>query len=35
MRLRELEVLERVSEKANLSAVVGEKGLSDRVVKRL
>jgi regulator of protease activity HflC (stomatin/prohibitin superfamily) len=35
MRLRELEVLERVSEKANLTVVLGEKGLADRVVKLL
>ncbi len=33
MRLRELEVLEKVSEKANLTVVLGEKGLADRVVK--
>jgi regulator of protease activity HflC (stomatin/prohibitin superfamily) len=32
MRLRELEVLEKVSEKANLTVVLGEKGLADRVV---
>jgi regulator of protease activity HflC (stomatin/prohibitin superfamily) len=35
MRLRELEVLERVTEKANLSVVLGEGGLADRVVKLL
>ena len=35
MRLRELEVLEKVSEKANLTVVLGEKGLADRVVKML
>jgi len=35
MRLRELEVLEKVSEKANLTVVLGEKGLADRVVKLL
>ena len=35
MRLRELEVLERVSEKANLTVVLGEKGLADRVMKLL
>jgi hypothetical protein len=35
MRLRELEVLERVTDKANLSVVVGEGGLADRVVKLL
>lgn len=33
MRLRELEVLEKVSEKANLTVVLGENGLADRVVK--
>jgi regulator of protease activity HflC (stomatin/prohibitin superfamily) len=33
MRLRELEVLEKVSEKANLTVVLGEQGLADRVVK--
>jgi regulator of protease activity HflC (stomatin/prohibitin superfamily) len=37
MRLRELEVLERVAEKANLTVVLGDKpnGLADRVVKLL
>jgi len=35
MRLRELEVLEKVADKANLSVVVGEGGLADRVVKLL
>ncbi|HET9317045.1 MAG TPA: slipin family protein, partial [Vicinamibacteria bacterium] len=35
MRLRELEVLEKVSEKANLTVVLGDKGLADRVVKLL
>jgi hypothetical protein len=35
MRRRELEVLEKVSEKANLTVVLGEKGLADRVVKLL
>jgi len=35
MRLRELEVLEKVAEKANLTVVLGEKGLTDRVVKLL
>jgi regulator of protease activity HflC (stomatin/prohibitin superfamily) len=35
MRLRELEVLEKVSEKANLTVVLGENGLADRVVKLL
>jgi regulator of protease activity HflC (stomatin/prohibitin superfamily) len=33
MRLRELEVLEKVSAKANLTVVLGEQGLTDRVVK--
>jgi len=33
MRLRELEVLEKVAEKANLNVVLGEKGLVDRVAK--
>lgn len=35
MRLRELEVLEKVAEKSNLNVVVGEGGLADRVVKLL
>ncbi|MFC1706819.1 slipin family protein [Planctomycetota bacterium] len=35
MRLRELEVLERVAEKANLNVLLGEQGLTDRVVKLL
>jgi len=35
MRLRELEVLEKVSEKANLSVVLGDGGLAERVVKLL
>jgi regulator of protease activity HflC (stomatin/prohibitin superfamily) len=35
MRLRELEVLEKVAEKANLSVVLGDGGLADRVVKLL
>ena len=35
MRLRELEVLEKVAGKAKLSVVVGEGGLADRVVKLL
>jgi regulator of protease activity HflC (stomatin/prohibitin superfamily) len=35
MRLRELEVLEKVAGKARLSVVVGEGGLADRVVKLL
>jgi regulator of protease activity HflC (stomatin/prohibitin superfamily) len=33
MRLRELEVLEKVADKANLNVVLGEKGLADRIVK--
>jgi hypothetical protein len=35
MRLRELEVLEMVSERANLSVVLGDGGLAERVVKLL
>ena len=35
MRLRELEVLEKVAGKANLSVILGEGGLTDRVVKLL
>jgi len=35
MRLRELEVLEKVADKANLTVVLGEGGLADRVVKLL
>ncbi|HXU33360.1 MAG TPA: slipin family protein [Thermoanaerobaculia bacterium] len=35
MRLRELEVLEKVAVKANLSVVLGEGGLADRVMKLL
>jgi regulator of protease activity HflC (stomatin/prohibitin superfamily) len=35
MRLRELEVLEKVAAKANLSVVLGEKGLAERGVKLL
>lgn len=35
MRLRELEVLEKVSEKANLTVVLGEQGLANRVLKML
>ncbi len=35
MRLRELEVLEKVAEKANLSVVLGDGSLADRVVKLL
>jgi len=33
MRLKELEVLEKVASKANLQIVLGEKGLADRVMK--
>ncbi len=35
MRLKELEVLEKVAEKSNLTVVLGEHGLSDRLVKLL
>lgn len=35
MRLRELEVLEQVADKANLTVVLGEGGLAERVVKLL
>lgn len=35
MRLRELEVLEKVTEKARLSVVLGDGGLADKVVKLL
>jgi regulator of protease activity HflC (stomatin/prohibitin superfamily) len=35
MRLRELEVLEKVASSGNLSVVLGEKGLADRVVNLL
>ena len=35
MRLRELEVLEKVADKANLTVVLGEGGLAERVVKLL
>lgn len=35
MRLRELEVLEKVAGKARLNVVLGEQGLTDRVVKLL
>jgi hypothetical protein len=33
--LRELEVLERATDKANLSVILGDGGLADRVVKLL
>jgi hypothetical protein len=35
MRLRELEVLERVAANGNLNVVLGERGLADRVVNLL
>ena len=35
MRLRELEVLEKVAASADLKVVLGEKGLADRVVNLL
>jgi hypothetical protein len=35
MRLCELEVLEKVADKANLNVILGEKGLADRIVKLL
>jgi len=35
MRMKELEVLEKVSEKANLNVVLSEQGLADKVVKLL
>jgi hypothetical protein len=35
MRLRELEVLEKVASAAKLNVVLGEKGLTDRVVNLL
>jgi regulator of protease activity HflC (stomatin/prohibitin superfamily) len=35
MRLRELEVLEKITEKATLNVVLGDKGLADKVVKLL
>lgn len=35
MRLKELEVLEKVAEKSNLTVVLGEHGLSDRLAKLL
>ena len=33
MKLRELEVLEKVANKANLTVMLSESGLSDRVIK--
>lgn len=35
MRLRELEVLEQIASSSNLNVVLGEKGLTDRVVNLL
>ena len=35
MRLRELEVLEKVTDKANLNVILGDKGLADKVIKLL
>ena len=35
MRLRELEVLEKVATEGKLNVVLGEKGLADRVVNLL
>ena len=35
MKLRELELLERVAEKANLQVMLGENGLTERVMKLL
>ena len=35
MRLRELEVLEKIVSAGNLNVVLGEKGLADRVVNLL
>jgi hypothetical protein len=35
MRLKELEVLEKIAGNAKLSVVLGEGGLADRVVKLL
>ena len=35
MRLRELEVLEKVAQTSKLSVVLGEKGLADRIVNLL
>jgi len=35
MRLRELEVLEKVAETSNLSVILGDGGLADRVIKLL
>lgn len=35
MRLRELEVLEKIATTGNLNVILGEKGLADRVVNLL
>jgi hypothetical protein len=35
MRLRELEVLEKIASGGKLSVILGEKGLADRVVNLL
>ncbi|MCK6473449.1 MAG: slipin family protein, partial [Planctomycetes bacterium] len=35
MRLRELEVLEKVAGKANLKVILGEQGLAERIGKLL
>ncbi len=35
MRLRELEVLEKIASAGNMNIVLGEKGLADRVVNLL
>jgi hypothetical protein len=35
MKLKELEVLEKVAHKANLTVVLGDEGLANRVVKLL
>ncbi|MDY7091825.1 MAG: hypothetical protein SX243_02530 [Acidobacteriota bacterium] len=35
MKLRELEVLGKVADRANLSVVLGETGLSERVLKMI
>ena len=35
IRMRELEVLEKIAQKANLKVVLGDKGLADRVVNLL
>ncbi len=35
MPLRELEVLEKVTDKTNLNVILGDKGLADKVIKLL